>query len=198
MTADSDSDQLTLSPAATDGLAPALSRRHTLTALGTVLTGALAGCTSVIDGNGTPTEQSYPHLEQTQVYLDDTVELSLPNAVPTVTEPDAAGLIILPGQTDAEADTVVDWLANDRVIALVGEGAENTWISWVQSDAYGETFDTAGYGRSNPKPDLLIAAAIVSNVTRFNKTWGNGPDDIDIIRKLDETLADIDALTPHN
>lgn len=171
-----------------------LTRRQALASAGVAFLGAVAGCSGVTERS--PEEQSYPMLRQTPVYVADGVELSIPENVPTVSATNNADLVLLPGATDVKAQQAVDWLAADRAIALLGEAAEPTWIDWVRSDAYSETFEDRGVADGDPDPQLLVGAAVGLRVPTSRHTWANDPDDHDILAALDEDLADFEARTP--
>lgn len=174
-----------------------LPRRRLLAATGTTLTAAVAGCSNLPGtGGSTPEELTFEELHQTPTYVADGVGLSLPDDVPTVSGRNNADLLLFTGSPDVDAEQAVDWLAGERVIALLGDGAESTWIEWAQSDVFTDTFENEGYADSEPDPDLLIGAAVGQVVTRYNRTWGDGPRDRDVLRALDETLVDIEQQTP--
>lgn len=175
---------------------PPLTRRRLVRNAGVALSVAAAGC-GTLPGDGTPDEQSYDRLQQTAVYVADDVSLSLPEEIPTVTATNNADLLVLPGDTDIEAQQAVDWLADERILALLGGSAEDTWLSWARSDAYDDTFQDEGVSDSEPDPQLLVAAAVGLHVTTYRHSWGDGPRDRDVLRKLDEDLTDLDTRTPH-
>lgn len=174
------------------------SRRDFLAGASAALVGAVAGCSALVsDGpNGPRDDREYGRLQVTAVYVADGVDLSMPDEVETVTGPSNADLLVLPGGTDARAEQVVDWLADDRTLALLGDGAESTWLSWARSDTYRDTFDGGGYGDSDPDPQLLVAAAVGLDVTTYRHTWGDGPRDRDVLDALDEVLVDVATRTP--
>lgn len=175
-----------------------LPRRRFLAAAGATLPTAVAGCSTLPGmGDSTPENLQFEKLHQTPVYRADGVDLSLPEEVPTVRVAGNAELLVFPGDPDVDAEQAVEWLADDRVLALVGDAAEATWIEWAQSDAYTETFENEGYGDSSPDPDLLLAAAVELQVTRYSRSWSDGPRNRDLLRALDETLVDIEEETPH-
>lgn len=172
----------------------ALTRRRALASVGVALLGAVAGCSDFTEPS--TEEQSYPTLRQTPVYVADGVELSIPENVPTVSATTNADLLLLPGDTDVAAEQAVDWLAADRTIALLGNAAERTWIDWAGSDAYADAFEDRGLADGDPDPQLLVGAAVGLHVPTYRHTWGNEPDDRDILEALDEDLADIEERTP--
>lgn len=172
-----------------------LTRRQVLAGAGIAAIGAVAGCSGV-GGDDSPEEQEYTTLYQTPVYVADGVELAFPDEVPIVDAPINADLLVLPGNTDVEAEQAVDWLAADRAIALFGDAAEGTWISWVRSDAYSDTFDDQGVADGEPDPQLLVGAAVGLHVPTYRHTWGSEPQERDVLEALDEDLADIEARTP--
>lgn len=175
-------------------------RRQALAATGAALVGALSGCVTVPGGgsSGEPADtDEYERLQRTAVYVEDGVDLSIPDDVPTVNATNNAGLIVLPGDTTVDAERAVDWLADERVLALFGDDAENTWLTWARSDVYSDAFRGQGVADGDPDPDLLVAAAIDVTVTTHRYTWGQGPDDRDVLQGLDEALAEIQARTPH-
>lgn len=173
-----------------------LTRRQALAGAAVATLGAVAGCgRAAPDSSG---DRSHAVLHQTPTYVADGVDLTVPEEIPTVNATNNADLLVLPGDTDVEAQRAVDWLAADRAVALLGDGAERTWIAWARSDAYAETFDDRGFGDSEPDPQLLVGAAVGPHVSTYRHTWGNGPSDRDVLRALDEDLADIEAATPRS
>ncbi|NHN47965.1 hypothetical protein G9464_10195 [Halostella sp. JP-L12] len=167
------------------------SRRDVLAAAGATLAGTVAGCAALPDGESAD-DLEFDRLQRTAVYLDGGVDLSVPDDVSTASAPNNADLVVLPGDPDTDAEQAVDWLADERVLALFGAGAEGTWTEWVRSDAYAETFDDGGYGDAEPDPDLLVGAAVGLDVARYDQSWSDGPRDRDVLRALDETLIDIE------
>lgn len=170
-------------------------RRQVVAGAATTLLGVVAGCGN-LPGDGTPTGQEYDQLQRTAVYRDDSVDLSLPDDVPTVTAPTNADLIVLPGAPEADTEQAVEWLTDERVLALIGADSESTWLAWVQSDTFSDTFDTEGYGDAEPDPDLLVGATVGLDLARYNRTWQDAPRDRDILRALDEILVDLGGRTP--
>lgn len=167
-------------------------RRRVLAATGAALSGAVAGCNALDGLAGDDAPESYERLQLTAVHVADEVDVSVPGEVSTVDARNNADLLVIPGDTDTGAEQAVEWLADGRVLALLGDSAEGTWLEWTQSDAYGDTFDNQGYSDSEPDPDLLVAAAVDLRVTTYRHTWGNGPRDRDVLRALDEALVDIE------
>jgi hypothetical protein len=172
-----------------------LHRRRFLAAAGATLTAAVAGC-STLPGDDTPEELQFEELHQTPTYVADGADLSLPEEVPTVEATANADLLVLPGDPAVDAEQAVEWLADGRAVSLLGDDAESTWLAWAQSEAFTDTFENEGYADSEPDPDLLVGAAIGNVVTRFGKTWADGPRNRDLLRALDETLVEIEARTP--
>jgi hypothetical protein len=171
-----------------------LTRRQALTGIGAAVMGAIAGCGGL--SNDQPDELEYTVLHQTPTYVADDVALAVPDEIPAVSARNNADLLVLPGDTDASPEQAVDWLAADRTVALVGTTAESTWIGWVRSDAYADTFDDQGVADSEPDPQLLVAAAVGLRVPTYRHSWGNPPSDRDILEALDETLADVETRAP--
>ncbi|MFB6296475.1 MAG: hypothetical protein ABEH66_06525 [Halobacteriales archaeon] len=147
-----------------------------------------------LPGQGIP-DRSYDRLQRTAVYLEDSVELSLPDEVETVSARSNADLLVLPGDTEVDAEQAVGWLADERVLALVGDASESTWLTWARSDVYADAFENEGYADGDPGPQLLMAATIGPQVRTYRRTWADGPPNRDLLRGLDETLVDIEAET---
>lgn len=167
--------------------------------MGAALVGTVSGCSTVPgpESNDEPADDgSYERLERTAVYVDDGVDLSIPEGVQTVSATNNADLIVVPGDTAVDAEQAVDWLADERVLALLGDDAEKTWLRWARSDVYADAFRGAGVADGEPDPDLLIGAANDVTVTTHRYTWAEGPDDRDVLQGLDEALAEIEARTP--
>jgi len=166
-----------------------------MAAAGVALTGAVAGCGALLGdlaGDDPPDDQAYERLQVVAVHADEGVDLAVPAEVSTVRGTNNADLLVLPGDTDTGTEQAVEWLADGRILALLGDSAEETWLRWVRSDAYEETFEQEGYGDAEPDPDLLVAAAVDLEITTYRHTWGSGPRDRDVLRALDEALVDIE------
>lgn len=177
------------------GVEPRLTRRQTLSGTGAALVGALAGCGTFRD-DGPPDDQEYERLQVTALYIEDGVDLSVPDEVQTVTASHNADLILLTDDTSIDADQAVDWLAEDRVLGILGDGAEATWLTWARSDTFRETFRGDGAGDSEPDPYLVVATAIGLDATTYRHSWSGRPRDRDLLRALDEVLVDIESRTP--
>jgi len=174
-----------------------LSRRRLLAAAGATLTAGVAGCSNLPTmGDSTPEELQFEKLHQTPTYIADGVDLSMPDEVPTVSGRNNADLLLLPGDTDVDAEQAADWLAADRAIALLGESAEPTWIDWEESNAFQDTFENEGIGDGEPDPQLLVGVAFENRTSTYNRTWSDGPRDRDVLQALDETLVSIEQRTP--
>jgi hypothetical protein len=164
---------------------PRPTRRETLAGA------ALVGCAAPFVADA-PEDQSYDRLHGTAVYVAPEVALS----VPAVGATNNADLLVLPGDTADGPEQTVDWLAADRVIALLGDGAERRWLEWAGSDPFVDTFETQGAADAEPDPTLVVGAAIGLDVTTDRHTWSHGPRDRDVLRALDEALVDVAATTP--
>lgn len=183
-------------PRPVEGSGPGgLPRRRVVAGASAALASLVAGCVSLPDEEP-PADRSFDRLHLTAVYLDDGVDLSLPEEVPTVTATNNADLIVLPGETTVGARQAVDWLAADRVLALVGGSSEATWLDWARSDAYRDTFGGEGGADAEPDPYLLVGAAIGTRTTTYRHSWSDTPRDPDLLRALDEVLVDLEARTP--
>lgn len=173
-----------------------LPRRRFLAATAAAVTTAVAGC-SALPGTGDTTEElTFDELHQTPTYVADGVDLTLHEEIPTVSATNNADLLLLPGDTDVDAQQAADWLAADRRLALVGDDAEPTWLDWEASEAFQETFDNEGVADGEPDPDLLVGVTFDNRTSTYGRTWADGPRERDLLRALDEIVADIDAHTP--
>lgn len=172
-----------------------VTRRRALLAGGAALAVGLAGCTVLTDDR-TPADQSFERLHLTAVYVHEDVDLAVPDDVPTVRAMTNADLLVLPGDSDADAEQVVEWLADERVLALLGDAAEGTWLAWARSEAFDEHFERRGSSDAEPDPDLLVAAAVGLDVPTYRHSWSDGPRDRDVLRALDEILIDLEQRTP--
>lgn len=169
-----------------------LTRRQVLVTSGTAVAGALAGCSSL---NEEETPEEYEHLQQRPVYVDEDVELSIPDTVQRVDAPGDADLIVIPDTPDIEVSQAVEWLEEKRAIALLGGEAQSTWLSWVESDAFEEAFDPQAFGEGDPEPQLLIAWDDGSLITQQQYNWVSDPSDNEMLTALNKTLGDIDPRT---
>lgn len=174
---------------------PRATRRRLLAGAGAGLVGGLAGCVGLTD-DGSPDDLRFQRLQTTAVYVDDGVALSMPDEIETVRATNNADLLVLPGDAGVEAEQAVDWLADDRVLALLGDDAEATWLAWARSDAFRDAFENEGLADGDPDPQLLVAATVDLHVPTYRRTWADGPRDRDVLRALDETLVDLAERTP--
>ncbi|ODR81723.1 hypothetical protein BG842_17770 [Haladaptatus sp. W1] len=171
------------------------TRRNALRVTGIALFSSFAGCSALSTNSADSEDLSFERLGVTAVYVTDGVELSMPAEVQTVDNIHNADLLILPGDTDADAQKAVKWLVDDRVIALLGDSSEPTWLSWARSDTFGDAFQNRGYGDGEPDPSLIVAAKIGQYVETYRHTWGDDPSDNDVLRALDESLVTIEKKT---
>ena len=173
-----------------------LSRRRVLAGTAATITTAVAGCSSLPGADDTTEALTFDELHQTPTYVADGVDLSLPDEVPTVSEPADADLLLLPGDTDVDAQQAADWLAGDREIGLLGDEAEPTWLDWEASDAFEDAFENEGAADSDPDPDLLVGVTFDQRTSTYRRTWADGPRERDLQRALDEIMVDIAERTP--
>ncbi|WP_058828748.1 hypothetical protein [Haloferax sp. Q22] len=172
------------------------TRRNALRACGIAALSSLAGCSALQTDDQDTAQPTYERLDVTPVYVAEEVDLSMPAAIETVSAPHNADLLVLPDETDTDATQAVEWLVDDRVIALLGQNAEGTWLSWVQSDAFRDVFDTQGYSESDPAPSLVVGAKVGLNTTTSRYSWGDAPSTRDVLEALDESLVAIEKWTP--
>lgn len=172
------------------------TRRSTLCASGIALLGSLAGCAALSTEPSDPEDLTFERLDTTAVYVDDGVDLSMPSEVETVDGRNNADLLLLPDDTTVDGEQAVEWFADDRVIALLGDSSEAKWLSWARSDAFRDTFKNEGYSDSEPDPSLLVGAKVGLYVTTYRRSWTGEPRDRDILRALDEVLVAVEKETP--
>lgn len=173
------------------------TRRRLLWSTGVIPVVALAGCSALVDSGPSATETpGFERLTETSIYTSDDVGLRLPGRIPRVDEPDAADLIVLHGNPAVDAEQGVSWLTDDRVVALLGDRAQETWIGWTESEAYRDAFGAGGTGVGEPAPHLLVAAAVGTHATTYRYSWGDQPTNGEILDALDEAMADIETRTP--
>lgn len=168
------------------------SRRRLIQTSSTLAIFGLAGCSSLLNSESSTNQpREYTWLEEATIYVADDVGLRLPEDATQVDAPKNAELIILHGNLAVSAEQVVTWLTEDRVIALLGDRAQQSWLDVVQSDPYREAFDSDGYSLAEPAPHLLVGIAIDDRTTTYRKSWGNQPANDDILAALDETMSEI-------
>lgn len=172
------------------------TRRSILQAIGIALLGSLAGCSALLSDSSRSEEPTYKRLDATAVYVADSVELSMPPEVETVDATHNADLLVLPGDTTTDAEQAVEWLAADRVVALLGDEAEATWFSWAGSDAFRDAFENEGYGGAQPDPPLVVGAKIGLYVETYRHSWDDDPSDREVLKALDKSLVAIEKETP--
>lgn len=174
-------------------------RRGVLAGAAAALAAGLAGCGAPRDGideedhPGTPT---FKRLEDTTLYVAEGVDLTVPARIETTGDPSEAELLVLSDDTAVDAQQAAEWLTADRVLALYGAEAEQTWLDWSESDAFDQAFDNRGRGDAEPDPQLLVGAAVGDHVTTFRRTWGDGARDRDVLVALDGVLVDLAEMTP--
>ncbi|ELZ84595.1 hypothetical protein C453_11291 [Haloferax elongans ATCC BAA-1513] len=169
-----------------------ITRRSTLRACGIAALSSLAGCSTLSRGGSDTELPSYERLDVTPVYVADGADLTTPTEIETVTATSNADLLVLPDDTDTDAEQAVEWLIEDRVIALLGERAETTWLSWAQSDAFTDVFGAEGHADSEPDPSLVVSAKIDLRTTTSRYSWGSEPSNRDVLNALDESLVAIE------
>ncbi|MGB9956448.1 hypothetical protein ACOZ4B_08675 [Haloferax prahovense] len=175
---------------------PSYTRRTALRACGIAALSSLAGCSALQTDDSNAEQPSYEQLDVTPVYVAEEVDLSMPAAIETVNAPHNAALLVLPDNTTTDATQAVEWLTDDRVLALLGQNAEATWLSWVQSDAFRDVFDTQGYSESEPSPTLVVGAKVGLNTTTSRYSWADAPANRDVLEALDDSLVAIEKRTP--
>lgn len=121
------------------------TRRRILRGSSLVLFGSLTGCSALSDAPSDAEDLRFDRLDVRAVYVADGAEISMPAAIETVDNPYNAHVLVLPAETDVDAAQVVEWLIDDRVVALLGDEAEATWLSWTRSEAFEDTFANEGY-----------------------------------------------------
>ncbi|RDZ52694.1 hypothetical protein C5C07_13070 [Haloferax sp. Atlit-4N] len=172
------------------------TRRNALRACGIAALSSLAGCSALQTDDSDTEKPTYERLDVTPVYVADGLDLSMPAAIETVNAPHNADLLVLPDETDTDATQALEWLTDDRVLALLGENAETTWLSWARSDAFNDVFNTQGYSESEPDPSLVVAAKVGRNTTTSRYSWGSEPSTRDVLEGLDDSLVAIEQRTP--
>lgn len=173
------------------------TRRRLLQTAGALSTVSLAGCAALLDSSQTATSTpEYEQLPLTAVYTADDVGIRLPESVPRVDAPTNADLVVVHGNPEVEAEQAVNWLADERAVALLGDRAQETWLDWARSEAYRETFRSGELAAGDPAPHLLVAAASDTNVSTYRYSWGDQPSNGDIVRALDDAMVEIANETP--
>ena len=165
-----------------------LSRRRICVGAGSLVAAALAGCANG-ESDETPTPIEYDDLEQREVFVAEALDIAVPPSVPTVETRDDADLLLLPGDTAVAAQEAVAWLEGDRVLALLGDEAQSTWLAWVRSEAYRNAFGGTGGSETDPAPDLLVALPGPELVSTDRTTWGHEYDDREVFVALEEALG---------
>lgn len=174
------------------------TRRRLLQTACTLPAVSLAGCAAMFEGPQTATSTpEYEQLPRTAVYTADDVGVRLPESVPRVDAATNADLIVVHGNPDVEAEQAVTWLSDERAVALLGDRAQETWLDWARSDAFGDTFESGGLAEADPAPHLMVAAALGTNVSTYRYSWGNQPSNGDIVRALDDAMVEIANETPN-
>ena len=172
------------------------TRRDALRTGSILLFSSLAGCSALTDDGAGSEDRTYERLAVTAVYVADGVDVSVPPEISTVDSANNADLLLLPGETTADADQIVEWFADERVVATLGDSSEATWLSWARSDAFRDAFKNEGFSESKPDPSLVVGAKIGLYVSTYRRSWSDGRRNRDILRALDETLVAIENETP--
>jgi hypothetical protein len=171
------------------------SRRGFVKSMSILPVVGLSGCARFAhsDSNTTNNSPEYYRLNNTAIYIADGVGLRLPEEANRMYRPESAELLILHGNLSVTPDQVVEWLREGRIIALLGERAESSWFDVIQSEAYREAFPTGGAGDADPDPQLLVAVAFGNRTDTYRKTWGNQPDNDELLVALDERVTEIES-----
>lgn len=148
------------------------------------------------DGSPDAEDLTFDRLDVRAVYVADEAEISMPAEIETVDDPYNAHVLVLPDETDVDAEKVLEWLIDDGVVALLGDEAEAAWLSWDRSEAFEDAFANEGYSDAEPDPSLVTGAKIGIYVKSYRHSWGDDPRDRDVLRALDETLVEIEQATP--
>jgi hypothetical protein len=167
---------------------PLVRRALLASAVSTVGT-TIAGC-SALGGSNTP-EEPFGTLDREAVFVDDAVDLSVPESVSTADDPAAAGLVVFPGDTDRSPTLSAEWLAAGSSVALLGDGCSETWNSWVTTGAFATNFDVMGAEWGQPGADLVVGAAVGLNLVTYGRTWEEPPSDREVLHELDGIAADV-------
>lgn len=168
------------------------TRRRLLQAAGALPAVTLAGCSAAFDSSEAATATpDYEQLPQTAVYTADDVGIRLPETVERVTAPANADLVVVHGNPSVDAEQAVTWLADERAVALLGDRAQETWLDWAETEPYRDAFGSEGRAAGDPAPHLLVAAASGTDVTTYRYSWGDQPSNADLVRALDDAMADI-------
>jgi len=154
------------------------------------------GCSALPTESAESEGLTFERLDTTGVYAADEVELSMPPEIETVDATHNADLLLLPDNTNVDPERAVKWFADDRVIALLGDSSEATWLSWARSDEFRDAFENEGHSDSEPDPSLVVGAKTGLYVTTYRRSWSESPRDRDILRALDEVLVAIEKKTP--
>lgn len=174
-----------------------ISRRSLVRSAGPLSVLALAGCSALSnDAPSTPATPEYDALRRTPTYLGDDVGLRLPDEVPRVEAPTNADLVVVHGNPAVDAEQAVSWLADGRVLALLGDRAQQTWLAWTRSEEYRDTFGDQARSEADPTPHLLVAAAAETAVTTNRFSWSDLPSNRQLVQSLEEALGDIATWTP--
>jgi len=193
---------------------PQRSRRQLLAGLAVPLAGAVAGCqTNFSLGPSAPptdTEPTYDDLGHERLYVDESLSLTPPDGLSVASEPAAADVIVLPADTARPHSDIVEWLASDRYVALVGLEAQQTWHDVKLGDEYAETFGQpqamasscassgsgSGGSSSSPTdcepPDVLVVWRLEDIATTYRRTWEatDDPSPRQVFTAIDAALED--------
>lgn len=168
------------------------TRRRLLQTVAALSTVSLAGCGAQFGDAQTATATpGYEQLTQTAVYTSEDVGIRLPEDVEQVATATNADLVVVHGNPDVDAEQAVAWLTDERVVALVGDRAQATWLDWAESEDYRNAFESQGRAAADPAPYLLVAAASGTDVSTHRFSWGTEPSNEDVVRALDEALVEI-------
>lgn len=179
-------------------VARACHRRRIVATVGVGILGGLAGCLGRFGNDSSDSSaeaEEYEHLKEWPVYVADGLDLSVPPAVHIEASPSDADLIVLLDETETDVSRAIDWLADGRVLAVVGEDAQETVTSWMESDAFTDEFGEQMVGGGEPEPELVMAVDSGSIVSTHRFSWEDGPADSDILWALNKQLDDLDRPT---
>lgn len=180
-------------PFETAGRSSVVKRRRFLAGVASGAVGIVSGCTDDVQPSTATYE--YEKIDNWSVYAGPEVGISFPDEIQTVATPEDANLLFLSDTVDMKPDQPIEWVADGRVVAIIGDSPEEVWLSWRRSEAFSSTFGSQLISEGSSSPDMLLIyynGSVVSKATYAKSGIDRNPDPTssELLRAVDKLLKD--------
>jgi hypothetical protein len=131
------------------------TRRELLSGLMITTTG-LAGCGSVVTGEGRPTQTPrHQYLKRQRTYLGPDFGLDLSPYTRVVADPLESDVALLARETSVSGETVVAWLLESVAVGVYGRPAKERLFELLEAGDIGDDFD-GGMAVGSGSQDMIV------------------------------------------